>query len=296
MTRNRFDQASRYAAKLDPVGFLRWLFGVEVVPFRLWLDTRTLPFPGDPERTCDTVACLDAGPEAEPFAVAVEFSLEPDALMFGRMLVYLGQLWLEMRPNGQRGRRFQIAAAIVHLTGEGHASRDMRLAGFGMRTCLDIVERDMAREDAAATLERITAGTVARCLLPWIPLMRGGGEVGNIDRWKELALVESDGQRRGEYGGLARVFAEATEHSALWNEALRGWNMRDSQVVAEWITEGKIEGKVGDILRLLEKRFPPGAPTEVAATIKASTNIEQLNRWFDAAIDAASLDEFRQAM
>ena len=33
MTQNRFDQASRYAAKLDPPGFFRWLFGADV-PFR----------------------------------------------------------------------------------------------------------------------------------------------------------------------------------------------------------------------------------------------------------------------
>lgn len=76
----------------------------------------------------------------------------------------------------------------------------------------------------------------------------------------------------------------------------QGLSMRDSQVVAEWITEGKIEGKVGAILRLLEKRFPPGAPAQVATVIKASTDVEQLNRWFDAAIDAASLEQFQQAM
>ena len=47
MTLNRFDQASRYAAKLDPSGLLRWLLGAGVT-FLRWLDTRTLPFPGDP--------------------------------------------------------------------------------------------------------------------------------------------------------------------------------------------------------------------------------------------------------
>jgi hypothetical protein len=129
MTRNRFDQACRYAAKLDPLGFLGWLFGGTDMPFLGWLDTRTLPFPGDPERTCDTVAGLDAGPGKEPFAVAVEFCLEPDAGMFGRLLVYLGQLWLEARPNGEPGRRYRVAAAVVNLTGQGHTSRDMVIPG-----------------------------------------------------------------------------------------------------------------------------------------------------------------------
>ena len=42
MAMNPFDQASRYAAKLDPAGFLAWLLGAAVV-FVRWLDTRRLP-------------------------------------------------------------------------------------------------------------------------------------------------------------------------------------------------------------------------------------------------------------
>src|SRR4051794_22716153 len=57
---NDYDQAARFAAKGDPAGFLRWLVpglppGLEV---RGWLDARTLPFPGEPDRVCDTVAEL----------------------------------------------------------------------------------------------------------------------------------------------------------------------------------------------------------------------------------------------
>src|SRR5262249_18557088 len=58
MVVTRFDRASRYGAKLDPVGFLRWLLGEATLLFRRWLDTRSLPFPGEPDRTCDTVACV----------------------------------------------------------------------------------------------------------------------------------------------------------------------------------------------------------------------------------------------
>jgi hypothetical protein len=49
MPRNRFDQASRSAAKLDAVGFLCWL---------LRETPATLPFPGEPDRPCDTIAWL----------------------------------------------------------------------------------------------------------------------------------------------------------------------------------------------------------------------------------------------
>ena len=72
--------------------------------------------------------------------------------------------------------------------------------------------------------------------------------------------------------------------------------MRDSQVVAEWMTEAEIRARVRDVLRLLEKKFPPVVPEEITAVVKASTDLQQLNRWFDAAIDAASLDDFRRAL
>ena len=64
--------------------------------------------------------------------MAVEFCLlEPDAKMFGRLLVYLGQLWLEERPNGEAGRRYQVGTVAVNLTGRGRTARDMRLTGAG---------------------------------------------------------------------------------------------------------------------------------------------------------------------
>jgi hypothetical protein len=296
MTQNRFDQASRYAAKLDPFGLLVWLFAPEPLPltFRGWLDTRTLPFPGDPDRTCDTVAWLAQPDGNEPWAVPLEFSLEPDATMFGRMLVYLGRLWLERRPTTDEAGRFQVVAAVVNLTGQGQASRDMQLGGG--RTCLQVVERDMQDKVAEAVLAGIAAGQIARCVLPWVPLMRGGGDSGILERWKELAVLEPDARHRSDYGGLALVFAEAAGREQPWKEALKEWNMVESQVVLEWINQGKASSRVEDLLRLLQKRFPPGAPADVTAAIKASKDPEQLSRWFDAALDAATLDDFRKAM
>lgn len=41
MPANRYDQASRYGVKLDPVGYLIWLLGEPpaVLRYRGWLDT-----------------------------------------------------------------------------------------------------------------------------------------------------------------------------------------------------------------------------------------------------------------
>jgi hypothetical protein len=305
MPPNRFDQASRYTAKVDAAGFLACLLGESAAElrFRTWLDTRTLPFPGDPERTCDTVAWLaDADPAVE-WALPVEFCLEPDGELFGRLLVYVGQLWLEKRPTDAGGERFAVGAAVINLTGRGRTSRSMSLRKTGVRTMLEVAERNLCDEDTAALLDAIAAGSAARCLLPWIALMHGGGETVIIQRWIELASQETDSRRRGDYGGLALVFAEAAKRLPIWKEALRGWNVIESQQVLEWMAmgeakgraEGEAKGKADALLEVLAMRFPPGAPAELEAAIRATTNQEQLRNWLAFAMKADSLDAFRQA-
>ena len=96
MPQNVFDKASRHAAKLDSQGFLSWLLGLaqDAFTFRAWLDTRTIPSPGDRDRTGDTVARLARpGGTHPPCAIAPEFQIQPDAEMFGRLLDYLSGLW-----------------------------------------------------------------------------------------------------------------------------------------------------------------------------------------------------------
>jgi len=175
MAQNPFDQASRYAAKRDPRRFLVWLCrDASLFDFLGWLDARTVPFPHDPERFCDTVAALHERSTGKPWAVPVEFDLTPDGLRFGRLLVYLGLLWQELRPTGGAATRYNVGAVVVNLTGRGQTARDMRLEE--MHTLLKPIERDLADADAAAVLQGIAAGSVARCLLPWILLMRGADE------------------------------------------------------------------------------------------------------------------------
>jgi hypothetical protein len=80
-------------------------------------------------------------------------------------------------------------------------------------------------------------------------------------------------------------------------------SVKESEQVLEWIAEGEVKGRAqgeaeawaNGLLKVLRARFPPGAPPEVAAIIQATTDLEQLRRWFDEALDAASLDAFRKA-
>src|SRR5262245_44267916 len=57
-------------------------------------------------------------------------------------------------------------------------------------------------------LTTIAEGRVARCLLPFIPLMHRGGEAAIIQQWLTLARGELSSRLRGDYGGLALVFEE----------------------------------------------------------------------------------------
>src|SRR5947209_16119799 len=99
-----YDQAARYAAKLKPPGFCRWLL-VRLDPalvFQGWLDTRRLPFPGERDRTCDTVAdFVDSNRPDRRLALVIEFQSEALLLMLHRLLEYLGRLNLELQTTPQ---------------------------------------------------------------------------------------------------------------------------------------------------------------------------------------------------
>ncbi len=301
MPKNVFDQASRFAARLDPTGFLGWALNLPAggCPFRGWLDVRGVAFPGGEERTGDTVARVD-DPAANgvPWAVAVEFQTDPDPLMFGRLLGYLSGLWLSVKPDAERGSRYCVGAVVVNLTGVGTASRHFHWDAAGMTTRLGVVERNLERESADDLLGRIGTGERSRCLLPWIPLMTGGGEEGIVERWKREAEAEPDDRRRSEFAGLAKVFAEAARRKDLWVESLRGWNVKQSTVVSGWMDEGRAEGEIAArravVLELLEALF--GAiPAEVTDRVRATADTDTLKRWLIAAGKADSLPGFRAA-
>ena len=74
--------------------------------------------------------------------------------------------------------------------------------------------------------------------------------------------------------------------------------MIQSQQVLEWMaegeTKGKIESKADALLRVLELKFQT-VPQEIVTAVRGTNDLGQLNRWFDAAVIAATLAGFRQA-
>jgi hypothetical protein len=303
---NRFDQSARYAAKrLDAVGFLRWLVPAAFSEwaFRDWLDTRTLPFPGEPDRTCDTVAGFDPqSGEGLPVAFVIEFQSEPQGDMLERLAEYILRLRREPPPRPRRGMPYLVAGAILNLTGKAQAPTwEMVPAGFGGAGLrLQVVVRTLREESAAATLAGLAQGHIARCILPWIPLMQRAEEPAILEEWKRLAVAEPEARRRADYAVLALIFAELAGHAPAWRAGLEGWNMVESQVALEWITEGETRGRVAtkraDILQALQVRFGPAVPSSVSTAVAVQTDLAVLQRWFDQALTAPTLDAFRAAL
>ena len=58
--------------------------------------------------------------------------------------------------------------------------------------------------------------------------------------------------------------------------------------------DGKMESRAENIVRLLERRFNRKVPAALVKKIKAETELDQLDTWFDAAITSYSLEEFSE--
>jgi hypothetical protein len=304
MAHNPYDKAARYAARLDPPAFLSWVLNLPTGDFTFdgWLDTRSVALPQGVERIGDTVAALrDLKRHGIPWAIPIEFQIEPDPGQFGRLLMYSAAIWLQQRPSGERGDRYEIGCGVINLTGTGTTSRQSVWSEAGLETTLRVVERNLATESAAELLDQIERESVGRCVLPWIPLMQDGEESGILAQWKRVALAEPDGQNRSDYGALAIVFAEAACRDVAWKRALKGWNIMESKQVLEWqaearkegIVEGKAQGKCESIVDVLSTRFGT-VPATLQRKLGAIQDLTLLSAHLALATKVASLKEFRR--
>jgi hypothetical protein len=297
---SEYDQAARYAGKhLDAEGFLRWLVphAMAVRVFRRFLDTRTLTFPGEPDRTCDTVAELDDQQgEAPPVALVIDFKARPESGSIPQLDEYGLRLYREVPAHRDPLVRYDVVGGLVNLTGpEQGAVWELSPKGFenaGKRVA--VVVCTVAICSAPHTLEDIAGGRTARCILAWVPLMAGGGQPETAVRWQELASQEPDVRKRVDYAGLALVFAELAGCRPVWQQALEGWNVERSQIIGEWRQQGQVMTLRKNIERALQIRFPTESLATVAERLAAETDLATLDQWFDLALRTPTLQEFQR--
>lgn len=84
--------------------------------------------------------------------------------------------------------------------------------------------------------------------------------------------------------------------------------MIESQQVLEWMAmgeakgeakgeaRGEIRGEINSLLEVLATRFPPGASAELAAALRASTDLNQVRAWLRNAVKTETLEAFRQTV
>ncbi len=299
--RTRYDLSARYLLQRAGALLFSWLLRLtpQQLRFERWLQTQ-LTLPGVTERICDSIAELaDLQRGGIPFAALMEIQTVPDATMPGRLMLAGGLLWLTVKPAPLPGDRYELLAIVLNLTGVGDAARQcvISTAEWTLRP----IEINLETLDAGALLDQIESGTAPRELLPFIPLMKRGEENGIIQRWRQLAHAETDLQRRSGYA-LTRLFAERVGRLNAWKNALEGFSMIESPIIAELLAdtttkakaEGKAEGKADSLLRVLRNWYQAEVSEELAAAIGACTDGDQLDRWMDAAAETETLQQFRQ--
>jgi hypothetical protein len=209
--------------------------------------------------------------------------------MLQRLGVYELLLSTEIAPSAGAEEEIPVTSILVHLTGERPA-RPLVLAlpGTGKGTRVEPLIINLRQDDAAATLADIAAGRTGLCILPWIPLMAGGGGRDLIEEWKHVALTEPDPHKRVAYRDMALVFAELSKELVNWQQALEGWQMLESQVVNNWLNQGEMRGLVkkgrADLLKVLSARLPGPVPEAIRLAIEGTNDPDTLDRWFDAAL------------
>lgn len=225
----------------------------------------------------------------------LEFQIEPDAEILGRILDHLAAIWKHERPDPGRGSRYCVGAAVVNLTGRVRCSQEMNWPRAGLKTHVRVIERNLQDERADEQLGRIEAGQTSRNLLPFIALIHGGDNASIIQRWVAAAKAEPDEKRRSDYAGFASIFAERVGRKAVWEGPLKKeMNVTESPWLNECIAKGEARGRIigarATVLRQASRRF--GAPSaEQGAALNAITDCERLERVSDRVIEAANWDD-----
>ena len=266
--------------------------------FREWIDTRTLPLPGGPDRTADLVAAMeDSTVPEKPWLIVMEFQAQVDARKIDVTLEEVAVLRNRVRHGPDRTDPYNVVAMIVYLRGHCPVTiLDMTLPdGLGTRHAPLVW--NVEEEAAVPMIEGVANGQISSGMLFWVPLMAGAGEVEIASRWKDVATATiSDPRKRGDLASVAMVFAELAGRVPEWQRGLEGLEMTESMIVNGWIRQGEVKGLLTQsrqkLLRLVERKFVGLVPAEIARAINQQESLEILDLWFDEAIAANTIEDF----
>lgn len=292
-----YDQAARFAAQADHDAVVRRVLRPTKLdlPFREWLDTRTVPPPGGPDRIADLIAALDR-PSGEPVLLVLEFQSEHDPEKLDVTLEETGTLRTRVRHGEERRGKYGVLPALIYLRGKcPDPILDMTLPG-GYGTLHRPLVWEVEADDAAEVVASVERGETSWGMLFWVPLMAGAAEPALIARWRARVEGVSSRGLRHNLVGIALVFSELSRRRVEWGHGLEGFEMTESEVVNGWIrrgmAEGVLEGRRRTLLQILNRRFPGAVPAEVTRLISEQESMDLLSHWTDAAVDAYTFQQF----
>lgn len=130
-------------------------------------------------------------------------------------------------------------------------------------------------------------------LLPFVPILRGGGEASVVQR--ALQILRTDAQLN-QLESLLAFFASFVSDIPLVQQIMR-WDMavlRESpwyqEILTEGLQQGLQQGVKRQLIRVLRQRFGE-IPQELEARLEGES-VEQLETLMDSAIAVNSLEEF----
>src|SRR5262249_29554752 len=141
--------------------------------------------------------------------------------------------------------KHKILAALVYLRGTcPERVLDMTLPGVGCGTLHAPLVWEVADDAAGEALAALEAGATTWGAPFWAPLVKGGDDSAVLTRWREIASRVEDARARNDLARIALVFAELAGRLAAWSDALRGWDMIESQLVWELTADARRESEV----------------------------------------------------
>ncbi len=291
-----YDQASRYLVKLNPHLSLAWLMQESPANFRFegWVDPSIPERLGYPDKMSDTVAILERLDVVEPTWLAdTEYQSSPDDKMVFRVRDYTNNLqWKCRPPNANRGDQYNVGAIVINLTGvqDLPPATQWGQAGFLNRTEYRIVNMETLNADTV--MQEILSGAIPENILGFIPLMQNGNTPAIIELWKARAMLIENRETRSDMAHIVKTFGELVDTRLVWEKALEGWNMVESQYWKEQSAIAVAKTKVSDsqehLLEVLVERF--GASPFHENLIKQIDDLERLKRMRKVQLTATSWD------
>jgi hypothetical protein len=298
---NPFDQGARYATRrLDQAGMLRWLVGETIWSawrWKGWLDSQNVPFPGEPDRRCDTVAWFDRPRgDAPPLAVVVEFMSRPRREVLERLTEYALGIRRERPLQREPLVKFDVIAVLVNLTGE-MASGEWGMkppdtGGLGLSDSVEL--RNLATLSVHDLFAAVKAGTVSPSVLAWGPLLAGADDPEAAREWGRLAGAVTDQRLCADLGGLARVFVDLADRQRSWRPVLEGWAVERSAFVDEIERQERLRTVRTYVeLGLRTQLRCRELPAELMEVIEREMDKTTLDRWFVGTFTIDTLDQAR---